>query len=58
MKPTTHAKEVWRMQASDNITDHETLCVIDEIVVSSLQTAALDWRQDKHLVSFAEYRQL
>jgi len=58
MHPQTHAKELWRMQASDNITEHEMLCAIDEIVVSSVRTAALNWQQDNHLVSFAEYKAL
>ena len=58
MHPQDHAKEVWRVQASDNIDAHETLCAIDDIVVSSVQTAALNWRQDNHLVAFSEYQAL
>jgi len=56
--PTDTAKELWRVQASSNVESHELLCAIDEIVVSSVQTAALNWRQDNHLVSFKEYQAL
>lgn len=46
------------MQASDNINDHDTLCAIDEIVVASIQTAALNWRDDDTLVNFDAYKEL
>jgi len=58
MHPQDHAKEVWRVQASDNIDTHETLCAIDELVTESVRQASINWRQDNHLVSFAEYNNL
>ena len=58
MKPTTHAKELWRVQASDNVDSHNVLCAIDNIVVSSVRSAALNWRKDNHLVDFSEYQAL
>jgi len=58
MHPQDHAKEVWRVQASDNIDAHETLCAIDELVTESVRQASINWRQDNHLVSFAEYKAL
>jgi len=58
MHPQDHAKELWRVQASDNVDDHAVLCAIDDIVVSSVQTAALNWRRDNDLVDFSEYQAL
>jgi hypothetical protein len=58
MHPQTHAKELWRMQASDNIDSHETLCAIDELVTESVRQASINWRQDNHLVDFSEYQAL
>lgn len=48
-------KEVWRMQASENVDDHTTLCMIEDCVLSSTEATCLN---SEPLLDFDEYNQV
>lgn len=39
--PTRDIKECWRVQASENVTEHDVLCAIDELVVEQTVDAMI-----------------
>lgn len=39
--PRDRIKELWRVQASQNITDHGALCEIDDITIESTRAAMM-----------------
>jgi len=52
--PRTEIKEVWRTQASQNVTEHNILCAIDKLVVETTNYAI---RNMSPLAHWDEYNQ-
>jgi len=53
--PRTHIKEVWRLQASENVDTHPVFCAIDSIVVDSTTEGI---KNTEPLPNFDEYQEL